>query len=556
MRAIVVGTVSSLLLSCSALGQTNVGGPILSDTTWGPSGSPYIVQNSIIVGAGATLTVEPGTEVRVNNGLSIAVGSQAFGPGALVVNGTEAAPALFTSNQGSGRGDWNDIYFTSHAVDTQWDENGEYISGSRLRHCIISYAGGTADSSSGAVSNEENSLELEGVRIRESARDGLYSTFGSGSTARIRLRGCEVSDCTKTGVSVVRGASHLVSDGTVQRCGSSGVSISSAPDCIVVRTTASECGGTGIILQSTQRVVVEDCQARDNGGDGLYINSAGESVVTSFGTSGNGSEGATFAGCSSLDVAGLESADNTQYGVRFDSCSGLAASAIDCHGNNGGANVNGGTGVVADSRFSDNYRTGNGGGVLMTGSAQLLRCEIQGNTASGVGGGIYIDSSNQRVQECVIESNAATSGGGAYVNRAGASFAGDEDEGTFNAFWANTATSGNGADIYNNVTFNSNGSGDIDASYVCWGTEDFNDISARIHDFFDDSNKGVVAIFPPAPCSRCPADITGDGVVNTQDFVAFLNAWAGGNSVADWNGDGTINTQDFVAYLNDWAAGC
>jgi hypothetical protein len=54
----------------------------------------------------------------------------------------------------------------------------------------------------------------------------------------------------------------------------------------------------------------------------------------------------------------------------------------------------------------------------------------------------------------------------------------------------------------------------------------------------------------------CVADFNGDGAVDTQDFLAFLNAWAAGDLLADWNGDGTINTQDFLAYLNDWAAGC
>jgi hypothetical protein len=54
----------------------------------------------------------------------------------------------------------------------------------------------------------------------------------------------------------------------------------------------------------------------------------------------------------------------------------------------------------------------------------------------------------------------------------------------------------------------------------------------------------------------CAQDLTGDGLVNTQDFLAFLNAWANGDPLADWNDDGTINTQDFLAYLNDWAAGC
>ncbi|MDQ7014121.1 MAG: GC-type dockerin domain-anchored protein [Planctomycetota bacterium] len=54
----------------------------------------------------------------------------------------------------------------------------------------------------------------------------------------------------------------------------------------------------------------------------------------------------------------------------------------------------------------------------------------------------------------------------------------------------------------------------------------------------------------------CPADLTGDGVVDTQDFLLYLGAFAAGDRLADWNSDGEINTLDFLAYLGDWAAGC
>ncbi|VAX39604.1 hypothetical protein MNBD_PLANCTO03-509, partial [hydrothermal vent metagenome] len=57
-------------------------------------------------------------------------------------------------------------------------------------------------------------------------------------------------------------------------------------------------------------------------------------------------------------------------------------------------------------------------------------------------------------------------------------------------------------------------------------------------------------------CNDCVADFNGDGSVNTQDVLAFLNAWNNGDSSADINGDGEINTQDVLAFLNLWNAGC
>jgi len=55
---------------------------------------------------------------------------------------------------------------------------------------------------------------------------------------------------------------------------------------------------------------------------------------------------------------------------------------------------------------------------------------------------------------------------------------------------------------------------------------------------------------------RCGADFNGDLTVNTQDVLAFLNAWNGRDPRADFNGDGVINTQDVIAFLNAWTSGC
>ena len=54
----------------------------------------------------------------------------------------------------------------------------------------------------------------------------------------------------------------------------------------------------------------------------------------------------------------------------------------------------------------------------------------------------------------------------------------------------------------------------------------------------------------------CRVDINGDGVVNTQDVLAFLNLWTANDSAADWNNDGNVNTQDVLAFLNAYNAGC
>ena len=58
-------------------------------------------------------------------------------------------------------------------------------------------------------------------------------------------------------------------------------------------------------------------------------------------------------------------------------------------------------------------------------------------------------------------------------------------------------------------------------------------------------------------CTKsCPADFNGDGSVDTQDVLAFTNAWSKRDRSADFNQDGAVNTRDMIAFLNAWAAGC
>ncbi len=59
-----------------------------------------------------------------------------------------------------------------------------------------------------------------------------------------------------------------------------------------------------------------------------------------------------------------------------------------------------------------------------------------------------------------------------------------------------------------------------------------------------------------APAQACPADLTGDGVLNFFDVSAFLGAFAQGDLIADFTGDGQFNFFDVSAFLQAFAAGC
>ena len=62
-------------------------------------------------------------------------------------------------------------------------------------------------------------------------------------------------------------------------------------------------------------------------------------------------------------------------------------------------------------------------------------------------------------------------------------------------------------------------------------------------------------IIVPAPVV-CPADLTGDGMLNFFDVSAFLSAFSAMNPVADFTGDGLFNFFDVSAFLSAFSAGC
>lgn len=67
---------------------------------------------------------------------------------------------------------------------------------------------------------------------------------------------------------------------------------------------------------------------------------------------------------------------------------------------------------------------------------------------------------------------------------------------------------------------------------------------------------GSATLVATGDAPACPADFNNDGSVNTQDVLAFLNAWTADDASADCTGDGSINTQDVICFLNAWTAGC
>lgn len=57
--------------------------------------------------------------------------------------------------------------------------------------------------------------------------------------------------------------------------------------------------------------------------------------------------------------------------------------------------------------------------------------------------------------------------------------------------------------------------------------------------------------------TACPADLTGEGDLNIDDVIVFLDAFATSNPAADFSGpDGVFNIDDVLAFLDAFALGC
>ena len=56
--------------------------------------------------------------------------------------------------------------------------------------------------------------------------------------------------------------------------------------------------------------------------------------------------------------------------------------------------------------------------------------------------------------------------------------------------------------------------------------------------------------------AACPADLTGDGMLNFFDVAAFLSAFSANDPIADFTGDGLYNFFDVAAFLGAFSAGC
>lgn len=157
-----------LTIACIVHNRTNaqvyVSGTLTANTTWSSDQNPYIVTEDIVIPAGITLTIQPGTLVKFQVETSIKV------YGALVAKGSEADHIIFTGNSpGSDIVRWSGIKL--YKAITQRDENDNYLSGTILSYARFegtTYSLSIIDSSSVLVEKCELDNSSFGIYLQNS----------------------------------------------------------------------------------------------------------------------------------------------------------------------------------------------------------------------------------------------------------------------------------------------------------------------------------------------------------------------------------------------------
>jgi len=178
-----------ITIEASTTWQTESGN-INSNTNWGTNARIHI-DGALTIGSSATLTIGPGTIIKVDPDLEIAVN------GSIVVNGTTTNPVVFTAQDrnvpwggflfeaSTSRGDFNGTIMTASGADSNWfNNNPGHGSTHRKEQCLFYLSNGAkvtltdcylVDNHGQAGHGESSYLTMTGCLVQKSITTGQYN---------------------------------------------------------------------------------------------------------------------------------------------------------------------------------------------------------------------------------------------------------------------------------------------------------------------------------------------------------------------------------------------
>ena len=476
-------------------------GSNVGNATFRNFGIPYSFSGTCNINDGAILTIEPGTELRFDDGTGLNT------LGALIANGTASEPIIFTTTMTTpAPGGWRGLAFDG--CDT----------GTSLDYCNVTYGG---DCGAGIYINNSCTISIDHVNVSWSSQDGFYCSDYYTSPSSVVVSNTTVTNNAHYGFDLTGGFTSLdISNCTVQDNGYAPIQLfanevpglngpftfgGNGEERIVV--TSGSIGtctwhnfGIPYHLTSDNSVTDNNTLTIEPGCSLLFDNGLRLSVFGNMIAEGTETERITF------DSASNEPAAGNWRGVYLNECSG-ACSFDYCDFAHAGSNEalleirSDVDASVSNSTFShsanngitinDNYA--NFSSVTVTG------CEIQYAAQYGISirhtgyhhiehcylhdcrTGLYCSHSTNYLTPCnVVTGNSEY--GVRLVDNANLVFGGDADH------WN---------DIHDNGIYDLyNGNIDINAGYVYWGTTDASAIEASIFHEPDNSSLGLVNFWP------------------------------------------------------------
>ncbi|MCI0635754.1 MAG: right-handed parallel beta-helix repeat-containing protein, partial [Actinobacteria bacterium] len=164
-----------------------VAGAVEGDTTWSAGAGPYRMTGDVVVPPGATLTIEGGTVVLVENGARILV------EGRIVADGAPEAPIVM--NAYTCDAFWEGIVIRNTGTD---DASPLHV----LRHVRFSH-GESDDAAPGFVGAENAKLLVE-----DCVFESVFADVIDTSDARLTVRACRFEH-VQEGVHCARSATHV-----------------------------------------------------------------------------------------------------------------------------------------------------------------------------------------------------------------------------------------------------------------------------------------------------------------------------------------------------------
>lgn len=182
--------------------QTNVSGGIFSDQIWTEINSPYIVTGDIVVFQGKTLTIEPGVEIKFEEGFYFEV------RGTVISEGTELKPIIFTSNMlekkmndwqgisvknllgGNGTFKYNEFYYASNVMNVSCCDSSTAVI---FENCLFQYNSSVLSGYTGGDMIVDNCIFLNNINCISSADKTITNStfrnniYGLNSTERISV---------------------------------------------------------------------------------------------------------------------------------------------------------------------------------------------------------------------------------------------------------------------------------------------------------------------------------------------------------------------------------